>query len=67
MKPKSDTKPIFRSAARRAGWELLRGMLLKAQRALSDNRYEIAKLASTQRQLKADVAGLHQLLEEYKK
>ncbi len=64
---KEGSKKYFRSAAKRTAYEHLELQLKTAQRKLRDNRWEIAKLAREQRTLKADIAGIAQVMEEFKK
>lgn len=54
-------KPRFRSAAKAAGYDYLVSSLKAKQRALSDNKYKLASIQREQRELKKDIAGLHQV------
>jgi two-component sensor histidine kinase len=67
VKTRQDNKPVFRSIARREAYEYLQRRLKEAQIRLKNNKYEIASLARQQGQLKTDIAGLNQLLQEFLK
>jgi hypothetical protein len=64
---KEGNRPHFRSAAKRAAFEYLEKQLNLAQRKLRDNKFEIYSLSKAQSQLKADIAGIHQVIQEFKK
>ena len=64
---KEGNKPHFRSAAKREAFEYLERQLRDAQKKLRDNKFEIYKMAKLQSQLKKDIAGLHQVIQEFKK
>lgn len=64
---KEGNKPHFRSAAKRAAYEYLERQLQDAQRKLRNNKLDLLVLIRNQRQLKADIAGLHQVIQEFKK
>lgn len=64
---KDGNKPHFRSAAKRAAYEYLETQLRNAQRALRDNKFKLYALTKEQGQLKRDIAGIHQVIEEFKK
>jgi len=64
---KEGNKPHFRSAAKRAAYDYLEQLLRDAQRKLRKNKLDLYVLTKNQRELKADIAGLHQVLQEFKK
>ena len=64
---KTDNKPNFRSAAKRASFEHIEKLIRDAHKKLSDNKFKIAQLSKENGQLKSDLAALHQLKEEFKK
>jgi hypothetical protein len=64
---KEGNKPHFRSAAKRAAYEYLENQLKQATRKLRETKFEIYRLAKQQTQLKSDIAGLHQVIQEFKK
>lgn len=65
MSKRDDSRPRFRSIAKQAGYDQLRDLLKKTQRKLNDNRDQIKSLSKEQAQLKADISGLHQIIQEY--
>lgn len=67
MKKEGKNKPYFRSAAKRASYDYIETKLKSSQRALRDNKWKLIGLNKEQRDLKADVAALHQLMQEFKK
>lgn len=64
---KQGNKPIFRSSAKRAAYEYLEQQLRNAQRKLKENKYQLLVLQKEQGNLKRDIAGLHQVIQEFKK
>jgi len=62
-----DSKPRFRSEAKRIAYDHLEKLHRDAQRKLNSNRHEIHRLAREQRQLKNDVVALAQLMWEMRK
>lgn len=64
---KEGNRPKFRSAAKRIAYDYLEMQRNNAQRLLRDNKYKLLSLQKEQRELKADIAGLHQVIQEFKK
>lgn len=67
MAKKTGNKPRFRSAAKQVAYEYLEKQLNDSQRKLRDNKFKIYSLAKEQAQLKQDIAGIHQVIQEFRK
>lgn len=63
---KEGNRPQFRSAAKRAAFEYLEMQLSNAHYAFRDNKFKINMLQKEQGQLKRDIAGLQQVMNEFK-
>lgn len=64
---KEGNKPHFRNSAKRAAFDYLEDQLKAAQRKLQDNKTKISSLTSEQNELKKDIAGIQQVIQEFKK
>lgn len=64
---KEGNRPHFRSAAKRAAYDYLESQLKTKIVALRDRRWRLQGIAREIRELKSDIAGLNQVMQEYKK
>jgi hypothetical protein len=64
---KEGNKPRFRSEAKRAGFEYIENEIRKTRAKYAENKFNQARIAREQGQLKKDLAGLFQVREEFLK
>lgn len=64
---KEGNRPHFRSAAKRAAFEYLETHLKAAHRKLADARGKLYVVQRDIREAKRDIAGISQVIQEYKK